>query len=824
MPIWLRRTLIALAAVVALVAVAAAWLVASFDGERSKRLAIDWMREHHQRELTIDGPVRLTLLPVGMAVSKLRLSEHQRPKDTFATAESAELSLRLWPLLTERRLAIDHVSARGVRAVYLRDAQGRRNIDDLVGGRDAAPAPRSDTDADSDAKRGIGIDAERIAISDVQLTVRDALAGIDGRFDIEQLTSGRLAAGATSPLSFAGRVLLNEPKVDARATLEARIGLAMAPGQAVKLRLDDARLALAGRGAGFEALDARLEAAALSYDGAANALAAERARLTLSGSRAGVTFKDSTLAFDRLAFDPQRRALALEKLAARLTGRIGADAFDARIGWPALQVSGERLQGGPLGGDIRLDGATRKLQLALSSQPPAGSFERIDVPGLKLRITGEFNGQRVQGELASRLALKPEPWAVALDGAQLAVTFSAPTPAPLQLRAEGTLNADAQRAAARLAGTFNEQRFELQADAALGGARARVDAKARFDGLDLTRFVAARSPAPAASGAAPADAPVDLSALKAFDGRLELRAGKLVYPPYRIDDAQFVATVRDGVLDVTRLAGRSWGGQFAGTARADANTRRLGLDFNADNVDLRALLSDVARYERLEGRGRLNARLQTGGASVSQLRTALDGRAAFSVRDGALRGINLAKTLRQWRSAIALTRAGGQDARQTGNNEERTDFTELSASFDIANGIARSKDLVAKSPFLRVGGEGSIDLVRSRIDYLARATVTGTDQGQGGPELAMLKGMTVPIELSGPLASVDYRVRWSAVSAELVARAAPAVIGGRAGEALRGIVPGAAPPAASGASAPAKSPEQQLKERARERLKDLLGK
>jgi len=822
MPTWLRRTLLVLAALAVLLGAGAAWLIASFDGERIKMLAGNWLREQRQRELIVDGPVKLTLLPLGISVSQVRLSEHERPREEFASIDEASLSVKLWPLLTQQRVSVDSVTARGVRVQYWRDAKGKRNIDDLIGGA------KTPAESASEAKSGggIGFDADAIEIADVVLTARDAIAKIDGRFEIEKLKSGRLGAGASSPLSLAARVQMREPKIDARATLDGRIALEMSPGSPIKLRLDDARIALVGQGLRVAALDAKLEAASLSFDGAANALALERAKLALNGERLGVVLKDSTIVLDRLAFDPSQRTLALSKLDARLKGRMADGAFDARLGWPALKVAGQRLEGGALDGELKLDGAQRKLQLALSSQAPSGSFERIDVPGLRVRVDGGFDGQQVKGELSGKLALKPDPWAATLDSLQLSLAFSAPSLAPMQLRAQGSFNADAKHAAARLNGTFNDQRFELQADAALDGERPDIDAKARFDGLDLTRFVPARGPTAAASAPASADAPVDFSALQAFDARLDLRAASLVYPPYRIDDAQLAATVRNGVLDVSKLSGRSWGGKFASTARVDANTRQLGIGFDADEIDMRALLGQVAKYDRLEGRGRLSAKLQSRGATVSQLRAALDGRTAFSVRDGALRGINLAKTLRQWRSAVALK----QDARQAADADERTDFSELSASFDIADGVARSKDLVAKSPFLRVGGEGSIDLVRSRVDYLAQATVTSSDQGQGGPELALLKGITVPIEVNGPLDEVDYRVRWTVVSAQLLTRPALNVVGGTArtaGDVIKGLIPGhegasAAAPAASGASAPKPKPSKE--DKLKDQLKGLFGK
>jgi len=115
---------------------------------------------------------------------------------------------------------------------------------------------------------------------------------------------------------------------------------------------------------------------------------------------------------------------------------------------------------------------------------------------------------------------------------------------------------------------------------------------------------------------------------------------------------------------------------------------------------------------KLEGRGRVRADLRSSGASVAAWRRQLAGEASFQLRDGAVRGINLAKTLRQWRSAVSLDK----DAVQAASTQEKTDFSEISASFQVAEGVARSRDLSAKSPFLRVDGEGAIDVGRGRID------------------------------------------------------------------------------------------------------------
>jgi AsmA protein len=193
--------------------------------------------------------------------------------------------------------------------------------------------------------------------------------------------------------------------------------------------------------------------------------------------------------------------------------------------------------------------------------------------------------------------------------------------------------------------------------------------------------------------------------------------------------------------------------------------------------------------------------IEATGRSVNDLKSRLQGQLGLQLRDGAIKGINLAKSLRQAKAAIGLK----QDAVQKASETEKTDFSELSASFQIADGVARSKDLDVKSPFLRLGGEGAVDIGKGRIDYLARATVTGTSKGQDGADLAALKGLQVPVRLSGPFEALDWKIEWSSVIAGAVTQQLKNELQNRLEEKL-GLKP-----AEEGASAPAAKPRDALK-------------
>ena len=156
------------------------------------------------------------------------------------------------------------------------------------------------------------------------------------------------------------------------------------------------------------------------------------------------------------------------------------------------------------------------------------------------------------------------------------------------------------------------------------------------------------------------------------------------------------------------------------------------------------------------------------------------------------------------KAALSTSKDTSQRASQT----EKTDFSEMSASFQIEGGVARSHDLDLKSPYFRMGGEGSVDVGKSRIDYTARATVTDTSKGQDGSDLAALRGLTIPVKLSGPLDAVDWSIQWSAVAAGALKNQAAAKLKEKLGM--------------SGSAASAPVAKEQLKEKAQDKLREKL--
>ena len=139
-----------------------------------------------------------------------------------------------------------------------------------------------------------------------------------------------------------------------------------------------------------------------------------------------------------------------------------------------------------------------------------------------------------------------------------------------------------------------------------------------------------------------------------------------------------------------------------------------------------------------------------------------------SIRVLAVKGFNIGQVIRTAKSRIGELRAAAPAQSGTGNAAEKSDFSELTGSFTIVRGVAHNQDLRAKSPLLRVDGSGNIDIAEDQLDYLVKATIVPTLQGQGGPELQVLKGLTVPFRLSGPFTSIGYQVDFTGIAEDLV--------------------------------------------------------
>ena len=439
--------------------------------------------------------------------------------------------------------------------------------------------------------------------------------------------------------------------------------------------------------------------------------------------------------------DLARQAFGVRDLDARARGRSGADQFDATLTAPKISLDPARMSGDLVKLVATVSGG-HAAHAELALQNLSGSGDKLSIG-------------RIAGEVDLEVPQLPQK--------------------SVKANLDGSLNVDtrAQAVAAKMGANFDETKATSRVDVR-GFSAPRIGFDVELDRFNLDRYLPPAAPAapgaaaPAAGkAAAPAaaeDPKVDLSPLKPLNLAGEVRIGALQAHNVKASKIRVGVRAAGGHLDVAPLTAALYEGTLNGTARADADGNRVAVNAALDGISIEPLLRDLMGKEILEGHGGVKMNVTTAGPTVGAMRRALGGTASLALRDGAVHGINIAQKLRDVKSTLT----GGKSQTQAANSAEKTDFSELTASFTIKNGVATNNDLEAKSPLLRVTGAGTIDIGGGSLDYTVKASVVGTMAGQGGAELASLRGVTIPVRLSGPFTALSYQLDWGSLASQAV--------------------------------------------------------
>jgi AsmA protein len=466
---------------------------------------------------------------------------------------------------------------------------------------------------------------------------------------------------------------------------------------------------------------------------------------------AGITFRSS------------KPAMTLK---ADLTASVGSDPDLAvfRIGGLVLNLDAKG-EGLPAGG-ARL---ILKTDLLADTKADTLQLDKLEISGPAMAASGELKVSAMQTNPTVKGSLRIAETNLKTLASMFASPIETNDPSVLT-RASGDLGF------AYADGALKLDPLKLQLDdSQLTGHLHLLDAsgpvirtRMDLDQIDLDRYMptavapaggAEAGPAQTAQGqpaqgeaqAAPGD---PLAALRTLDFVGEFKIGKLKVNNVRMSNVSTKVVSKRGVLEVAPMAANLYEGSFNGSAVLDASGKKPSLSAKNHLTDIQIgpLLKDVAGEDRLIGRGELHADVRMVGLSEAEIRRTLNGTSRFAFRDGALKGINIAQLIREASSKLGL----GSDKIDTGTPGQ-TDFTEISASLTMTNGVIKNQDLQAKSPLLRIEGKGEVDLPKDTIDYVVTTELVRSLAGQGGKGRDDLAGIAIPVRVVGPLSQPKYR-------------------------------------------------------------------
>ncbi|HJW52951.1 MAG TPA: AsmA family protein [Burkholderiaceae bacterium] len=738
----MKRVAVAAAAALVLVLAALAVFVASFDVNRFKPDIVQAVQARTGRTLHFDGDLTLALFPsIGIKLPATTLSE--RGSDApFAQLASAQASVALLPLLGGH-VEIDALRVDGLRATIVRQADGSTNIDDLLGKSPPAPASTTDSGKGGGAKASAAIGEVRLRNADLtwqdlaaKRTVR--LANLDLQFD-------RYAPGVRMPLEGSADVSVDDPPLAAKVTIDVEFAWA-----------EDGTLA----GVYDLALkaDGRFRERPMKLDMRAEQLVAARDAWDVRQLKGGLDVEtgggplEVRLTAPRFAVSPKQATGERIELSAR---RGGDSPLEFTLAIAAIQGNAAQLETNA----VKITGQARSgdRRLAVEGALPLAA----NVAERTARIEqGTLNVVMDDPALAQKSIRLPLVVVAAVDGRRETATVQ------LESRAEG-LNG---RARIDLAGfdakhvTFDIDAAQVDVDRYLPARPAASGASSAPAATGPSAPAATGPSAPAAastSSSADADAKVDLSALREASGSGSVRIARLKVRGVEAADVRLEAKASDGRIDVAPISAHVYGGSVTGRIGIDTRANHVSATGNATGVQLRSAVGKIGARAAIEGSANGTFELATSGATTKQMKRGLAGNVVLDVRNGALVGIDLNDIVGSAGSFLQTR------SRQTGvfDERKRTEFTQLTGSARIKDGVALNDDLKAQTKTLVLTGGGRIDLAADDLDYTLRTQVTALPAGSPNA-LRSLTGLTIPVRISGQLDHLGYSIDWTSVAAQ----------------------------------------------------------
>ena len=201
---------------------------------------------------------------------------------------------------------------------------------------------------------------------------------------------------------------------------------------------------------------------------------------------------------------------------------------------------------------------------------------------------------------------------------------------------------------------------------------------------------------------------------------------------------------------------------------------KISFDERLDGVQAGQVLRAIQGKSVISGITKVQMKGTAVGQTEARLRRTLTGDHAFSLLDGRIEGINLLGVICGGLSGLGGIGGGGKIdpkailggllqgiSQQATRNKSAasqgtsTEFAELDGTVQVNKGLATNRDLVMRSPLLRVTGDGKADLVKERLNYTAKARLVGNCAGQSSTD-QNLAGIDVPVRITGTFSKPKF--------------------------------------------------------------------
>ncbi|WP_018987269.1 AsmA family protein [Methylophilus methylotrophus] len=887
-----KKIAIGVAALLAVLLLLVVYLAVTFNPNDYKPTVIQLVKDKKQRTLDIKGDIRLSFWPkIGADLGEITLSEHQSDQQ-FAAIKSAKVALAVLPLL-KKEIVVDTVYLDGAQVNVIQHADGSFNFDDLLSKEeeesqqinfDVQGIKVTHTQASfTNEKSGAKYTVDQFNLTTGQVALKKP-------FDIAtdfHLVANQPAVDAKAVIK-ANVMADPEGKHFVVKDLDAHLKGALLDGQdvivtatgavdvdAAKTALDVSGLKLVMQG-NFKGVERELSLQAPALAVNPQLISSEKVVLALRQKDAnGDLGVDVTLA----ELKGNQQAVESKGLTADVNVNAGARKVEGHFASPVkanladmifevpslagkFDIKDPALPNGAMQGQFKLAALANVKQEQVKST--------FDLTLAETKLNGDVSvagfstphiGFKVHADTLNLNALLGNTGSKKEAAAGSSNKAGGKSDKPADLSALKTLFLDGSINIGKILYspyTLTGLNVGIKADGqklALQGLDVKLDDShirgnvgisqfskplytfdLNIDKLDLNRYLPAAEAKAAETKTAEKTAnspeqPIDLSALKALNAQGNIRIGWLKYGKTEAKNLNIGLKAQDGLASLDPLNLDVYQGTMRGSVKLDARaTPAVAIQQNLQNIAVGPMLVDTINNDMLSGNGNLNLNVTAQGTTVTALKKSLGGSVDLRMADGAVKGFDLAGTIRDAKGKLNLLK--GQ-SNANADNSKKTDFSELTATFNIKNGVAHNDDLAMKAPVFRLTkgeSKGDIDIGKEQINYVAKPTLVNSLKGQGGKDAEQLGSIGVPVKITGTFAAPKFAIDMAALGQALAKSAAldalTEKLGGSKADTLKGLLNGKTSSestngdAAKSESGTATEPADQLKQKA---LKKLLN-
>lgn len=770
-----KKILIAVFSLLLLIVIAIAVIFATVDPNDYRDKITEVVKDKTGRDLHFDN-IELAFFPnIGANLEGVTLSNAADFEDEqFLKVSKVQISVAIIPLLSSQ-LELDKLTLHDLDVRLARNADGVTNWDDLIKASEAEKpvADKTGESSKSPLDQLTSLSFGGLDIRNGQVHWNDQQTKqIINLTDFNFVTS-TIAFGEFFNIDLNANTKLSEPDLTAklRLNLEAKFDK---DGKFEVKNLKQTN-ELSGEIIQVESLLTELSIPVLNINleqQQINLPTVDLTYLVKGGEDSPAQSLDGAINITQLSADLKEQLFATDRVKVsynlQSNKSIPIDTANGtlKLDKPSFAMTNERLTTGLLTLQSELTGKALpngKATVQLSTQPAldlkadTASLANLKLNALDLQAAGSVHVAKLtnQPNVTANLDVP------AFDLRQLLKQLGLDIPAVDEMSDQTTLT----KVAAQLNVIFDSKtealsvkniQIILDESALTGNASVKnfekpaIAYSLNLDKINVSRYLPPASEAPAepvkTEEKVDIEIPLPTELLRDLNINGTLTAGSVQYDKLNPTNILVTVKAKEGLINVNPLRTDMFKTQINATAQLDVRAKQpnYAVTFNTQNLPIGDVLITFLDDDKISGTGSVNVNLSTSGDRLSLIKKGLNGTLSANLKDGAVKGFNIAQSIRQAKAKLGK--------KTTAANEElKTDFSSLTGSFVIKNGLVDTKTLQAQAPFMRIDGSGTVNLVEEALDYLVKAKIVATGKGQGGEELKELNGLTIPVKLKGAL-------------------------------------------------------------------------